>query len=242
MTDVSPKQGHASLATPSVKTAPVPFLHHSSHPILISQFRGPHIYNMAETDEERLKREEEERKAKEDEEKKSNFKKVQEAREAAEARAAEAEKKLREREEADKKAEEEKLRQNSQFEQLAKDKEAEAQAKTDEAAREKARADAAEAKVKAFEDQQEAELVEILKGIPEDKKPPLDDSDPVSKRLAQARYAQSLLDSGPKPPVGGGHRKGGGNADRLKELREAEKTRLLTEDETWEMMSLSGEK
>lgn len=172
MPDVSPSQGHGSLAPLSVIQHPVPSSHHSSkRPTLFSQFRGPFVFN--ETDEERQKREEEERKKVEDEEKKSNFRKVQEAREAAEARAEEAERKLREREESDRKAEEAKLTEEKRFEELAKTKEAEANAKADEAAREKARADAAEAKVKAFEDQQEAELAEILKGIPEEKKPPL---------------------------------------------------------------------
>lgn len=241
MPDVSPKQGHASLAAPGVTTAPAHSLHHSSYrPTLFSQFRGPFLYN--ETDDERLKREEAERQAKDDEEKKSNFKKVQEAREAAEARAAEAEKKLREREEADRKAAEAKMAEEKRFEELAKQKEAEAADKAAEAAREKARADDLAAKVKAFEDQQEAELADILKGIPDEKKPPLDPSDPASKRLAQARYAQSLLDTGPKPPVGAGARNGTGDGkDRLKSLQDAQKTRPLTEEETWELMSLGGE-
>jgi uncharacterized membrane protein YqiK len=239
MSDVSLKQGHASLVSPGVTAAPV-LSTHSSKPVLFSQFRGPFAFNMAETDEERQKREEAERQANEDEEKKSNFKKVQEAREAAEARAAEAEKKLREREEADRKAAEAKLADEKKFEELAQQREAEAKAKADEAAREKARADAAEAKVKTFEDAQEAELVEILKGIPDEKKPPLDDTDPVSKRLAQAKYAKSLLESGKKPAVGAGVRKevDASAQDRLTELTRKPRR---TPAETQEMLRLNEE-
>lgn len=247
MTDVSPKQGHASFVPPSVITAPAHSLHNGS-PILYSQYRGPHIYNMAETDDEKAKREEEERKAKEDEEKRSNFDKVrlkaereEEARKKAEAERDALLEEKRQREEAEKKAAEEKLAQEKRFEELAKQKEAEAAAKAAEAEAAAKRAEAAESKLKAIEEQQEKELTAILDTIPEDKRPPLDENDPVEKRLAQVKYAQSLLNVGPKPQVGAGARKGEGNGDRLKELLEAEKKRPLTQEETFELMSLSGE-
>lgn len=109
-----------------------------------------------------------------------------------------------------------------------------------EAKAEKARADAAEQKVKDFEDQQEAELAEFLKGIPDDKKPKLDPSDPVAKRLDLVKYAFSLLSSGPKPAVGGGARNDPQEkGDRLAELCKLEKERPLTSDEAFELMELS---
>ncbi|MDQ3232462.1 MAG: hypothetical protein M3Q07_11620, partial [Pseudobdellovibrionaceae bacterium] len=190
---------------------------------------------MAETDEEKATREEAERKQKEDEDKKSNFKKVQEDREAQKARADAAEAKLREREEADKKAAEAKLTEEKKFEELATSSKAEAEAAKAEATAAKAEAETANAKLKKIEDQQEAELTKILETIPEDKRPPLDETDSVDKRLAQVRYAQSLLDLGPKPAAGAGVRKGETtDKGRYQELKDAEKTRQLTEDEAFE--------
>lgn len=234
MSDVSPTQGHESLAKPSVKAAQA----HSYHsPILYSQFQGPFPMNMAETDEERKKREE-------DEAKQSNFKKVQMAREEAEAlakaekaRADEAERKLRDREAADKKAADEKLLQDKKFEELAAQREAEAKAKSDEAAAEKKRADDLQAKVKAFEDQQEAELAEIVKAIPADKMPPLDSTDPVAKRLQQAKYALSLISTS-KPQIGAGVRPDKSSNARKDELLKKGLNRLSSE-ETLELMEMS---
>lgn len=236
-TGVSPAQGQEPLASPSVTKASDHSLHRS-RPVLFSQFRGPFVYNMAETEEERLKREEAERKAKEDEEKKSNFQKVKEAREAAEARATEAERKLKERVDADKKAAEEKLAAEKRFEELAQQREAEAAQARAEAAAEKAKREAAEAKVKEIEDQQEAELAELLKTIPEDKRPPLDASDPVAKRLAQVKYVISLLGSAkPEKPIGGGIRnQPEGGPERKQQLL----NKPTSPTEAFELMGMSG--
>src|SRR5574343_550959 len=223
---VSPTQGQESLA--SHVTAPVPS-DHSSRPILFSQFRGPFPMNMAETEEEKKKRE--------DDEKKSNFDKVREkaereekARKAAEAERDALLKDKQDREAKDKAAAETKLKEQQEFQKLAEQKEAEAKAKGDEAAKEKARAEAAEAKVKAFEDQQEAELKTIIESLPKDKLPPLDPSDPVSKRLSQAKYAQTLLET-KKGPVGAGVRHDPKGGDRRKELREKSKKEQLSDEE-----------
>lgn len=232
MSDVSPTQGQESLAKPSVKAAPA----HSYHsPILYSQFRGPFVYN--ETDEERKKREE-------DETKKSNFDKVREKAEREEAarKVAEAElEKFRQekadREAKEKKAADEKLLQDKKFEELAAQREAEAKANADAAAAANKRADDLQAKVKAFEDQQEAELAEIVKAIPEDKRPPLDSVDPVSKRLQQAKYALSLISSA-KPPIGGGLRPEKSTNARKEELLKKGINRLSPE-ENLELMEMS---
>lgn len=231
---VSPAQGQEPLA------AGVPASVHSpTSSILYSQFRGPFALNLAET--------EEEKKAREDEEKKSNFKKVQEKAEREETARKKAEqerdallKEKAEREAQEKKAAEAKLAEEKKFEELAQQKDAEAKAKGDEAAKEKARADALEQKVKAFEDQQEAELQEILKKIPDDKKPPLDASDPVSKRLQQAKYAFQLLNLKPDDPVGAGtrHKPDQSKKDRYQELL---KKPFRTPEESGELAELSGQ-
>jgi len=242
---VSLSQGQDSIATPSVKAAHVPSIHSST---LFSQYRGPHIYN--ETEEARKEREEAERKKKEDDDKRSNFDKVREraereeaARKEAEAKLAALEQEKRDREAADRKAAEAKLEEEKQFETLAKQREAEAKQKTEEAATERARADAAEAKVKAFEDAQEAELTGLLETIPEEKRPPLDPTDAVSKRLQQVKYAKSLIDekTPPKPPVGGQPPKGA-KADAQTRLSELQAKANPTADEVFEMMELAGEK
>lgn len=234
---VSPTQGHESIA--SHVTASVPSIH-SSRPILFSQYRGPHIYNMAETEEEKKKRE--------DEEKQSNFKKVkekaereEEARKKAEAERDALLKEKATREEADRKAADAKLLQEKKFEELAAQKDTEAKAKEAEAAKEKARADSAEAKVKAFEDQQEAELKAILELLPKDKLPPLDPADPISKRLAHAKYAQGLLSSGKKGQVGAGVKNDPKGTDRRTELREKSKKVPLSPEEAMELVELSGD-
>lgn len=235
--DVSPAQGHAPLAPSRVTRSPAPSPT-GSMKTLFSQFRGPFVYN--ETDEERRKREEEEQKKKDDEQKQSNFRKVQEAREAAEARVKQLEEEKSQREEADRKAADAKLTEEKKFEELAKAKEAEAAAKGAEADAERKRADDLAAKVKAFEDQQEAELTELLKTIPDDKKPPLDQSDPVSKRIQQAKYAASLLGTKKPDPINGPPRKQGDQTkeDRLAELKKKGYGRM-TADEAMELAELS---
>jgi hypothetical protein len=241
MTDVSLKQGHASLVPPNVTTAPALSPHHSSkRPTLFSQFRGPFVFN--ETDEERLKREEDERKKKEDEEKKSNFQKVKEAREKAEAERDALLKEKAEREAADKKAAEAKLSEEKKFEELANQREKEVADAKAETAAAKAEADKANARLKEIADQQEKDLTALLDTIPEDKRPPLDPSDPVEKRLKQVQYAHTFLGTEPKPAVGAGARKGDGDSkDRIKALNDAQKIRHLTDEEAFEMMSLGGE-
>ena len=98
-----------------------------------------------------------------------------------------------------------------------------------------------EAKVKAFEDQQEAELKTILESLPKDKLPPLDSADPISKRLQQAKYAQSLLIAGKKGQIGAGVKHDPKGADRRTELREKSKKEPLSEEEAMELVELSGD-
>lgn len=238
-TGVSPTQGQESIATPSVTTAPV-LSTHRSRPVLFSRYSGPLIYNMAETDEERIKREEDERKKKDEEDKKSNFKKVQEAREAAETRAAEAERKLKEREDADKKAADAKLLEDKKYEELAVQREKEATDAKAEAEAAKAEANAAKAKLKEVEDQQETEFNALLETIPEDKRPPLDATDSVAKRLSQVRYVLTLLGKEPKPPVGHTPPKGDPSGDKASRIKELKAKPYLSSDESFEMLELQG--
>jgi|GEM_PF-5685534 len=237
MSDVSLTPGHESIAKPSVTAAIAPS-RHSSSPILFSQYRGPHIFNMAETDEERKKREEDERKKAEDDEKKSNFQKVKEAREEAEKRATAAEAKLKEIEDAEKKKQEQELKDKEQFKTLADQKEKEAseeKAKADAATK---RAEDAEAKLQKIAEEQEKELTALLETIPKEKQPPLDPTDPVEKRLSHVKYAATLLNI-PKPPVGAPLPKTQlDSKTRLQELLDIQKKRPLTEEESEEMMSL----
>src|SRR5207248_3245371 len=137
----------------------------------------------------------------------------------------------RDREEADKKAAEAKLAEEGKLKELADAKTKEAEAKSAEAAAEKKRADDLAVKVKAFEDQQEAELLEVLKDIPEDQKPPLDATDPASKRLQQAKHTRQLLGLKQDDPVGAGarHKNELGKKSRYQELL---KKPRRTEDET----------
>ncbi len=238
---VSPTQGNESLATPSVKTASAHSVH-GSIPRLYSQYRGPVILNMADggaDDEEILDTDDEATKKR-----KSNFKKVKEARERekkraddAEAEAAALRQEKAEREAADKAAADAKLAEQGKLKELADAKQKEAEEKAADAAREKARADAAEAEVKTFRDAQEAELQELLKTIPQDKQPPLDASDSVVKRLQQVKYAKSLLDTGAKPPVGGGAKKGGEVPPDVKELLGKPPGNA---DDAFTLMELSG--
>jgi hypothetical protein len=232
---VSPAQGHEPIA--SHVTAHAPSVH--SSPILFSQFRGPFPMNMSETEEERI--------ARENKEKQTNFDKVREKAEREEAARkvveAERDKLLKEkadRDAADKAAADAKLKEQNDFKALADQKEAEAKAKSDEAAAEKARADGLQAKVKAFEDAQEAELAEILKTIPDDKKPrlALDTSKPVAERLELAKYAKSLIK--PDGPLGGGNRKTP-NPDKQSRLKELLAKPRRTEEESAELAALSGE-
>lgn len=237
MTDVSQGQGHGSLAAPSVTTAHAHSVHHSKRPILFSQFRGPPVLNMAETEEERLKREE-------DEKNQSNFKKVQEAREReAEARKkAEAErdtllKEKEEREERDRKAEEQKLADEKRFEELAKQKEAEAKAKADEAAAERTKRESAEAELAEFKKAQQDELDALLKQIPEEKRPPLSDSMTVPDRLKIVRHTMSMLGQ-VKPPVGAGFTPPPKEGNRRSELLK-KGINNLSPDEALELAGLS---
>lgn len=179
---------------------------------------------------------------------KSNFKRVKEAREkekdradAAEAEAAKLRKEKEERDEADRLAGLKKLEEEGNLKALADAKQKEAEEKGAEAAREKDRADKAEARAKEYEDAQEEELKGLLEQIPEEKRPPLDPADPVSKRLKQVKHAMSLLESGPKPAVGGGVRKGQEQADRLAELKK-KNFNQLTEDEAAELVELQNAK
>lgn len=240
-TGVSPTQGHESIATPSVNTAPALYTH-SSRPVLFSQYKGPRIYNMAETDEERQKREEAERKAKEDEEKRSNFQKVKEAREKAEAERDALLKEKAEREAADKKALEDKLAAENKFEELAASREKEANDAKAEAAAARAEADQAKAKLKEIEEKQEEELKTLLASIPEDKRPPLDATDHVSKRLSQVRYVLTLLGKEPKPAVGTTPSRGDPSGDKAARLKELKAKPHLTTDESFEMLELQGGK
>lgn len=235
---VSPAQGHEPIARQSVIPAPVHSIHRSTP--LTSRYSGLLAYNMAETPEEKAAREEKERKEKEDAEKQDNFKKVKDAREKAEKERDEALKKLKEREDADRKAAEQKLADEKKFEELAKTKEAEANKAKEEAAAEKKRADELSAKVKAHEDEQEKELAEIMKAIPDDKKPELDPADPVAKRLKQAKHVLSLI-STEKPPIGGGARNNPNAATRKEELLK-KGLNALTAEESMELMELTSEK
>lgn len=228
---VSPVQGHEPIAGRASQRHPILS---SIAPYLTSQYRGLLAFNMAETPEEKAAREAKEAKEKEDNDKKDNFKKVKEKAESLEAERDQLLKEKKEREEADRKAAEKKLADEKQFEELAKTKDAEATKAKEEAAAEKKRADDLQAKVKEHDDEQEAELVEILKTIPEDKKPPLDPADPVAKRLKQAKHVQSLLSEG-KPPIGGGARNDKKGTERLEELKKKDKNRL-TADEAMELM------
>lgn len=239
MPDVSLTPGYGSLAPACVNSSSAP-----SHPYgsrtfqpFTSQFRGPFIYN--ETEEERKKREE-------DEEKRSNFQKVKERAEREEAarKAAEAERdqllqEKKEREEAERKAAEAKLSEEKKFEELARQKEEEAKAKAAEAEEARKRAESAESRLKEIETQQEAELTALLEEIPEAKRPPLDPSDPVAKRLSQVKWVKSQLVPETKGPVGAGARSTDKTkADRLKEL--VKKPRR-TDAERQEMLALDKE-
>lgn len=116
-------------------------------------------------------------------------------------------------------AEEANLREKEDFKTLAEQKDAEAKAKAQEAEEARKRADDVEAKLKKIEEQQEAELKELLTTIPADKQPPLDPADPVEKRLQQVRYAASLLGSKKPDHINGPPRKQG---DQTRDERKAE--------------------
>lgn len=236
---VSPAQGHEPLARRGVPAAPAPSVTRS--PILFSRYRGPFALNLAETEEERKAREEAERKKKEDDDKQSNFRKVQEAREAADARAEAAEKKLREREEADKKAAEAKLAEEKKFEELAAQREAETKAASAEAAKEKAGREAAEKELAEFKAAQQKDLDDLLAALPEDarKALPIDDSMTVPQRLKIVKHAKTMLDAKEPDPVGGGVRKGT-SADQKTRLKELIKKPRLTEEEQAELAAMSA--
>jgi len=182
-----------------------------------------------------------------DDEKRSNFKKVkdraereEEGRKKAEAERDTLLKEKADREAADKVAQEKKLAEEKRYQELAEKKQAEAEAATKALEDEKRKSQELQAQVKAIEDQQEAELTKLLEEIPEDKRPPLDTSDPVKKRLEQVKYAHSLLAS-PKSPVGAGARNTTSAAASRKEELLKKNVNLLTKAETAELMGMTGE-
>lgn len=235
MSDVSPIQGQESIVPASRVSANDA---HSSHrsksrPILYSQFRGPKIVCEL-TDEEKA---EAERKKVEDEEKKSNFKRVQEDREAQKARADAAEQKLREREEADKKAADAKLAEEKRYEELAKQKEQEAAAKAAEASTERAAREKAEAELAEFKKAQHEELDALVAGIPEADRPPLPETIPVPERLKIVKHTLTLLGKA-KRPVGGAHKASDTSVGRKAELLK-KGINALSADEALELAGLS---
>jgi flagellar biosynthesis GTPase FlhF len=242
MSVVSPAPGHEPFALVSGVTATeAPSAHRSNtRPALYSQYRGPFVFN--ETEEERLKREKEE----EDKKKQTNFDKVREkaereeaARKEAEARAAEAERKLREREEADKKAAEAKLAAEKRFQELAQQKEVEAKQKADEAEAERKKREEVEKELAEFKKAQEEELNALLNEIPQDKRPPLDDSMTVPQKLKIVKHTMEMLGT-PKPPVGHPQNKQGDKTTRKAELLK-KGFNNLTSDEALELAGLTGD-
>lgn len=164
----------------------------------------------------------------------SDIERLRQSKDDWKTKALENEKRLKEIEDAEAKRIEEEKKAREEFKDLY-----EAEKAKREAAEEQLQS--ANSKVSEIEKQQEAEIATLLESIPEDKRPPLDDNDPPVKRLRTLQYAQSLLDSKPKPPVGAGV-----NSDpnptgegRKEELLKAMKTRRLTDEENYELMELS---
>ncbi|WP_146118966.1 hypothetical protein [Blastopirellula marina] len=132
----------------------------------------------------------------------------------------------------------EKARKDKEMEEQGQLKELAEQRRIDLEA-EKAKSEAAQKELDEIENDRKAELETLLKDIPEDKKPPLDDSMTTKKKLEMVRYSHSLLNTGPKPPVGGQKPKSEGGDENAKRLKELRSKPHLTDAEAAEEMELS---
>jgi seryl-tRNA synthetase len=229
--DVSPRQGHDALVSPNVIPASAP-----SHLTLFSQYRGPHIYNMAEGDPDDK-----------DPEKQDNMRKLKEraereekARKEVEAENERLRKEKAERDEADRKAQEAKLQEEKKWEELAAQREAEAKKAADEAAAERKLREEREAELNEFKAAQQKELDDLLAALPDAVKKdlPIDESMTVPQKLRIVKHAQASR--GPKPPVGGGFRHGGDSKTDQERYKELLKKPFRTRDEAEELAELTG--
>ena len=166
-------------------------------------------------------------------EKPSDIERLRQSKDEWKVKAIETEKRLKEIEDAEAKRLEDERKAREEYKDLYEEEKAKREAAEQQL-------ESASEKVSAIEQQQEDEVAKLLEEIPEDKRPPLDAGDPPAKRLLTLRYAKSLLENKPKPPVGAGvNNEPAPQDDRLTELLKARRTRPLTQDENFELMELS---
>lgn len=242
--DVSPTLGQVSSARTSVIARPALFSTLSRSPVT-SAYRGPIAMCFAGEggDEDEIKETDDE----ETKKRKSNFKRVKEARErekaradAAEAEAARLRQEAADRAKKDQEAADAKKAAEEGEKALREQREKELEAEKAKSAAAEAEAARLKAENDVFKKAQEDEIADLLKELPTDKHPPLDDTMSLAQKLSLLRYAKAqIVPPKKKDPVGFGNQ--GTKEEKQARIRELMALPRRTKEQSEELARLSAD-